>query len=159
LQQTHRQSLRSFLFAAELDIVRQPMAPRVSRDWFSLEPEAGWLAEQHPECITLTASPEGGSFQLSAARKEASPIALAEVREMASHNQSFMGEAFPVVIGGFKGLSVRYQHEGSFWRRFWLAQGHLFIFATYNGPPEYCAAEESAIEAMLSTLRTEDGAA
>jgi len=41
------------------------MIPRVGRDWFSLELKAGWQAEQHPECITLTATPEGGSFQLS----------------------------------------------------------------------------------------------
>jgi hypothetical protein len=134
------------------------MTSRVGRDWFSLEPKDGWQAEQHPECVTLTAAPEGGSFQLSAARKEASPISPAEVREMAALNRNVMGKAFPVVIGGFKGLSVRYQYEGSFWRRFWLAQGHLLVFATYNGPPEFSAAEEPAVEAMLGTLRAENGA-
>jgi hypothetical protein len=135
------------------------MTPRVGRDWFSLEPKAGWQAEQHPECVMLTAAPDGGSFQLSATRKEASPIKRAEVREMASLNQSLMGKAFPVAMGGFKGLSVRYQHEGSFWRRFWLAQGHLLVFATYNGPPEFSATEEPAVEAMLGTLRPENGSA
>jgi hypothetical protein len=135
------------------------MIPRVGRDWFSLELRAGWKAEQHPECITLTASPAGGSFQLSAARKEASPVNRAEVRQMASHDSKLMGKAFPVAMSTFKGLSVRYQHEGAFWRRFWLAQGHLLVFATYNGPPEFRATEEPAVEAMLGTLRPEDGAA
>jgi len=135
------------------------MTPRVGRDWFSLELSAGWKAEQHTECVTLTTSPDGGSFQLSAARKEASPINRAEVREMASHDATLMGKAFPVAMSSFKGLSVRYQHEGAFWRRFWLAQGHLLVFATYNGPPESSVAEEPAVEAMLGTLRPENGAA
>jgi hypothetical protein len=97
------------------------------------------------------------SVSLSLTRS--APITQAEVRGMASHDRGLMGKAFPVAIGSFKGLSVRYQHEGAFWRRFWLAQGHLLVFATYNGPPEVSATEEPAVEAMLSTLRPEDGAA
>jgi hypothetical protein len=135
------------------------MGPRVTRNLFSVEPSEGWHHQLDPECLTLTVSPEGGAFQLSAARKAAAPIALREVLEMASEEVNVTGTPVPVAFGAFTGFSVSYQRENSLRRRFWLAQGHLLVFATYNGSADVGAAEEPAVEAMLATLRPENGAA
>jgi hypothetical protein len=131
---------------------------RVGTAWWSLEPRAGWSAADDPECLTLTRSDQG-AFQLSAARRPEGAAELAELRHAAERERDLMGSPFPVVVGGFHGFSVSYSRDGVFWRRWWLARGRLWIFATYNGAPSARVLEEPEVEGMLATLRAEDGVA
>jgi len=131
---------------------------RVGTSWWSLEPEPGWSAVDAPECLTLTKS-DLGAFQISAARKAEAPATLEELRRAAERQSDVMGNPFPAVFGGFRGYSVSYTSEGSFWRRYWLARDRLWIFATYNGSPDVRSSEEPEVEKMLASLRAENGAA
>ena len=131
---------------------------RIGTGWWSLEAKPGWIAVEEPECVTLTKSDQG-AFQLSAARRPDSPATLKELQEAAEREVNLWGEPFPVVLGGFRGFSVSYEKEGSFWRRFWISRGRLWIFATYSGSPRVRSAEEPEVEEMLASLRAGNGAA
>ena len=131
---------------------------RVGSSWWSLEPKPGWSASDDPECLTLTKSNQG-AFQISSARRCESPASWLELRHAAEQQRDFMGVPFPVTFGGFRGFSVSYDCDGTFWRRYWLARGRLWIVATYNGSPDARTLEEPEVEEMLATLRAEDGVA
>ncbi len=134
---------------------------RVGRDWWSLDLLNGWHATDEPECLTVVRDLQsGGAFQLSAARKDAGSISSAEVKAMASAAPELMGKPFTVRFGAFRGFSVAYADAtGTSWRRYWLAEGRLLVFATYNGPSTVREREVAGVEAMLTTLQSSHGAA
>jgi hypothetical protein len=131
---------------------------RIGREWWSLEAKPGWSVVQDPECLTLTKSDQG-AFQISAARRPDTPASLEELRKAAEREAGVMGKPIPVALGGFRGFSVSYEKEGTFWRRYWISKGRLWVFATYNGSPRVRSAEEPEVEEMLATLRANNGAA
>ena len=130
---------------------------RVGTEWWSLEVEPGWSVTEDPECFTLTKSGLG-AFQISAARRSEAPVTLDEL-QAAARRDSNMAEPLPAVFGGFRGHSVTYMKNGTFWRRYSLTRGRLWVSATYNGSPLVRAAEEPEVEKMLASLRAENGVA
>ena len=92
---------------------------------------------------------------MSSARKEAGDVTDADIDDSVRDGKKSWGAATPTKAGAFKGSSVSYFEDGSFWSRWWLRNGPILLFATYNGPPEEKAKELPGIETMLQSLRAE----
>jgi hypothetical protein len=124
----------------------------VGGTWWELQLADGWSVVEHPECLTI-ASTDSGAFQLSAAVKAHGVISSSEVETQCREGTPANAKAFPVEAGEFLGLTVGYEQENTHWQRFWLANGSLLVFATYNGLHNAWRSEQSAVYAMLASLR------
>ena len=132
------------------------MTQRFRSHWWSVALADGWEVTQHPECVTLTLHHSGGAFQVSAARKSDGPVEQDELLEIASGSYPLQSAPQRICFGDFAGYSTAFLEDGSYWRKFWLADGSVMIFATYNGPVGRRLLEEPQVLGMLETLRLED---
>lgn len=55
--------------------------------------------------------------------------------------------------GELSGFQLVYQKGNMFWRRWWLASGHVFVFVTYNCPIEHEENELHQVNEMMTTIR------
>ena len=120
---------------------------------WSVEVSNKWSITDHAECLTLEWS-EDGALQLSSARKR-----IGEVSEndlfFSMEDRLAWGSYSPVICGEFEGIIYEYELEGAAWRRWFLRNGATLLFVTYNGTPEAAVQERSAVEAVISTARSE----
>lgn len=69
--------------------------------------------------------------------------------------QEAWGAASVVTCGEFRGLSYRYEQDGSTWQRWYLCNGATLLFVTYNGASGVIQHELFAVSAVLDSLRVE----
>jgi hypothetical protein len=121
--------------------------------WWEIQLTDGWEADEHPDCLSITRPDGGGAFQVSAAVKTVGAIQPVEVEQQSRQGtpEGAVPKAF--IAGSFSGLGVGYVEEDTHWQRFWLADGNVLIFATYNGLPEAWESERVDVYAMLASLR------
>ena len=131
------------------------MTPDVSGEWWSLSLATGWEAEVDEYCVTI-AQPDGvGALQVSAYKKRDGSIAsrddLLEATELEPHQFQHLGE---LSCGDFHGFQLVYAQGDVFWRRFWLANGEVMVFVTYNCEKQHQDQELAPVNEMLASLRS-----
>jgi hypothetical protein len=127
--------------------------PWVGGTWWELSLAQGWAAQDDPECLSLTKSDDGGAFQLSAAVKSQGPIQQEEIKEFYQSRVPTQSKLQQASFGSFQGFVAHYIEDEAIWYKFWLANGSLLVFATYNGTEDAWMAEKDDIYAMLGSLR------
>ena len=120
--------------------------------WWELQVADGWSASHDAECLTLTRT-NSGAFQLSAAVKSLGSILSSEVEGQSRQGTPVGVKSFPYTAGKFTGSTVGYEEEDAHWQKFWLACANILVFATYNGSHEAWLSEQSAVYAMLASLK------
>jgi len=120
--------------------------------WWELALAPGWVAQDDPECLTLTKS-EHGAFQLSAAVKSQGTIQQEELREFHQSRIPAQSKLQPMTYGSFQGFFTNYIEDEAIWYKYWLANGSLLVFATYTGTEAAWMAEKNDIQEMLGSLR------
>src|SRR5579859_7220822 len=101
------------------------------RGW-SIE-SAGWSVEYSEDDGLLSLNPADveAALQFSAFRKAGGWTP--EVLDDLSRQYSPLGSPrVAAKCGGFTGWRSRYSEEKRFWRKWWLANGTLHLFVTYN---------------------------
>ena len=120
---------------------------RLPQDW-TAETEAGLITLFHPEGL--------GALQFSFARKRpaASDPNLLEKMAATLSGLKVTNMLGPTSseIGGYPAVSVEYDIDAEFWRR-WLAfTGTFLVLITYNCSSEDRAVERSAVDEVLASI-------
>ena len=124
---------------------------RVSQGSWSIEKHPSWAATEHPECLTLTLSDEGGALQLSSARKSEGSVTPADIQWCIE--QLPAGSApTTVTLGEFSGANVVGDIDGTYWSWWILGCGLVLLRVSYNGPPLAKAIELPHVDSMLASL-------
>lgn len=128
------------------------MTKRYERAWWSVELPSGWSAEEEEDCVTFSAKRGVGALQISAFRHNDKDVTDEDLREFAE--DELVGGAKPtqVICGAFLGIEVSYTADKEFWRKLWLREGSVLLYATYNCRAEDRVAEIEAINRMLNSL-------
>ena len=123
--------------------------------WWALE-TAGWSVDVSDESTALTPcdAEEEAALVISAYRKAAGTIAPEELWEMSGKGSPPSAARSEICCGDFHGYHARYDDEdGVHWRIWWLAQGALHVYATFNCMLPDAGKHDAALDWMLSTLR------
>jgi hypothetical protein len=75
-----------------------------------------------------------------------------EVESQARRIGAVSGSPTPIAFGGFTGFAVSCTEEEIPWKRYWLAQCDLLLFATFTGSEKSWQSRGRDIEGMLATL-------
>jgi hypothetical protein len=128
---------------------------RVGWQSWSLEVSDEWSVTDHPECLSLTLSDEA-ALQVSSARKQDGVVAEQDLL-FQEEERELWGKWKPVQCGEFDGIVYEYSQEAIVWRRWFLRNGPILLFVTYNGTPEAAKREGAAVSTVLNTARAEAG--
>lgn len=128
---------------------------RVGWQSWSLKVSDGWSVTDHPECLSLTLSDEG-ALQVSSARKYDGVVKEQDFLYQ-EEERKIWGDSKPVQCGEFDGIIYEYTQEAIAWRRWFLRNGPILLFVTYNGTPEAAKREVAAVSIVLATARAEAG--
>ena len=124
---------------------------RVSQGSWSIDKHPAWEATEHPECLTLTLSDDGGALQLSSARKDQGSVTPSDI-QWCIEQLKVKSAPTSVTLGAFSGSSVSAHVNGSFWSWWILGCGPILLRVSYNGPPSATATELPHVDSMLATL-------
>ncbi len=122
-------------------------------DWWSISLPEGWQGRSDQDCATFTADPEVGVLQISAARKESSPVTDEDLKDFAGVRTTSQVRLDPATAGAFSGFTARGYESRRCFREWWLRSGHLMIYATYNVDIEHESDERGVVAEVISTLR------
>lgn len=128
---------------------------RVGWQSWSLEVSDEWSVTDHPECLSLTLSDEG-ALQVSSARKQDGFVEEQDLLFPEEERESW-GKWKPVHCGEFDGIVYEYTQEEIVWRRWFLRNGPVLLFVTYNGTADAAKREAAAVSIVLNTVRPEAG--
>ena len=125
----------------------------IGRNLWEIAVAPGWSAKQDDECLTLVKSDEG-ALQVSSATKKCGLISQEEIRDFYEPRVVERGSTLQEYsTGAFLGFTASSLRNGCHWQEYWLAQGSLLLFVTYNGTPAAWRAEGNAVKEMLTSLR------
>jgi hypothetical protein len=128
---------------------------RIGWSGWSIDVPESWSVTDDPECLTLELS-KYGALQASSATKQSGTVSFDDLVEFADvPEQEAWGAASVVACGEFRGLSYKYEQDGSTWQRWYLCNGATLVFVTYNGTSGVVQHELSAVSAALDSLRVE----
>lgn len=117
-----------------------------------------WIDEDDDGCIALY-HPDGyGMLEITAAPQD-EPIALDDLRVMASEHLEAGAKPQPVKIGAFEGLEIDYDDGEFYWREWYVRHDKVMLFITYNCALGDEEREEAMVDVVLATLkaRPDDG--
>lgn len=124
---------------------------RFGRETWSIQPPSGWAAWHEEECATMTAEPEVGALQISAALKE-SDVSHQDLLDFASDHIDAGARPVEVATGTFEGITFCYGDGESHWQSWYLRDGHQMLLVTYNCAAELRGAEDDVVIKALKTL-------
>lgn len=128
---------------------------RVGWQSWSFEVPDEWSVTHHSDCLSLTLA-DGGALQASSARKKDGFVTEQDLLFSEEERETW-GEWKPVRCGEFNGILYEYRDEGIVWRRWYLRNGSLLLFVTYNGTLDADERERAAVRGILDTARAEAG--
>ena len=117
-------------------------------EW-SLRLPPGWEALAKDGCRSIFKPNGAGALQISAAVKDGT-VTHEDLVEFASLPQ--VSGAAEVHVGGFVGLEEDDCQEATFWRRWWLRNGRVALFVTYNCAVDDRHEERVAVDQILRSL-------
>jgi hypothetical protein len=119
---------------------------RIRRGSWSIERHPDWDATEHPECLTLTLSDDGGALQLSSARKGQGSVTAGDIQWCIDNLQGAWSHPSAVSLGDFSGSSVSGLINDTFWTWWIVGCGPVLLRASYNGPPAAKSLELPQVE-------------
>ncbi len=129
---------------------------RIHQRFWVIE-SAGWSIDQSEECIALCPADIDAALQFSCHRKSAGDVTDEELHAFAAEDVSSYGATLEAVsIGPFTGYAAEFEHEGVFWRRWWIASGRTHLFITYNCSAQNRSHHFRVVDWILSTLQVLD---
>jgi hypothetical protein len=120
--------------------------------WWSVKFPDEWSAKRDDDCTTITADPEVGALQISAARNDNGPATVEDLLEFAEDHVKAGAKLREVTLGMFSGFYLHYSDDEFYSREWWLRSGNTVVLATYTTELEYRGQEDSAIDQILATL-------
>ena|SRR5258705_642967 len=121
--------------------------------WWSIELPLGWSAEREESCTNIWSEDGVGALQISAYQRDGEPVSDEDLYDFAEREYPEGVRVLNENCGQFSGLNVSFLVENSYWRKWWLRNGSLFLFVTYNCNVEEQGLERSAVDQMLATLK------
>jgi hypothetical protein len=126
-----------------------------SSAWWTIE-SAGWAvdeSEDHTAFVPCDTAEEAALI-IGAFRKSDGAIAPEELWEMSGKASPPSAGRESVKCGPFEGYRTRYDAEDSLhWRVWWLAQGSLHLYVTFNCQRDDAGKHDMVLDWMLSTLK------
>ena len=119
---------------------------------WQITPLPGWVVVDDEECLGLVKSEEG-AFQLSSAIKSDGTTNLVDLEAFYRPTIPIGATFHPVTFGDFSGYVAEFLDIDTMWRKYWLLEGNLLVFATYNGSPKAWKSERGDVHHMLGSLR------
>lgn len=120
--------------------------------WWSVKLPDGWRAESDEDCTTMTANPEIGALQISAARNGNGSATDEDLLEFAEDHIKAGAKLREVTLGMLSGFYIHYSDDEFYCREWWLRSGNSVVLVTYTTELEYRGQEDSAIDQILTTL-------
>lgn len=112
----------------------------------------GWNAERDNVCATITANPEVGALQISAARNEEGPATDEDLLEFAEKHVKAGAKLKEVSLGKLTGFYLHYSDDEFYSREWWLRNSHTVVLVTYTTELEQRGQEDSVVDQILATL-------
>ncbi len=101
----------------------------------------------------MTLSDES-ALQASSARKQHGNVTDEDLLYPAQEREPW-GQCVTSEYGDFKGIGYEYIDNGVLWRRWFLRNGSVLLYVTYNAPPAVAVKERGAVQRVLATARAE----
>ena len=120
--------------------------------WWSVKFPDGWCAKPDDDCTTITANPEVGALQISAARNDNGPAIDEDLLEFAEDHVKAGAKLRDVTLGMLSGFYIHYSDDEFYCREWWLRSGNTVLLVTYTTELEHRGQEDSAIDQILTTL-------
>ena len=124
----------------------------VQTEWWCIELPDEWSAEMEDDCVSITDCDNVGTIDISAVRKEGGLVGQQDLLDLAADLVADDIQFQPVTIAGAEGVLFEYEQEGVTWREWYLAQGTLVLYATYNTEVEHAGLDDALVDEILSTL-------
>ena len=112
----------------------------------------GWRSEPNEACHAAVPDHGVGALQFSSARKGDQAVTEADLLEFAQDDLEGR-QSGEVTSGDFTGITVEFTSEGVYWRKWWLRNGSVLLFVTYNCVAGEEGSEATAIDMILGSLR------
>jgi len=125
----------------------------VSTNW-SLNLAEGWVSEFDDDCHTFY-HPEGvGALQISAYTIE-TPVTDEDLIENTGLDEDGIAHLGKNDWGQFHGYQLIYGVDNTFWRKWWLRNGNVLLFVTYNCDAQDTDIESTTINNIMASLSVE----
>jgi hypothetical protein len=121
-------------------------------NWWSVEIPEAWNAERDDVCATITANPEVGALQISAARNDEGLATDEDLLEFAEEHVKAGAKLREVTLGKLSGFFIHYSDEEFYSREWWLRSGNTVLLVTYTTELEQRGQEDSVVDQILTTL-------
>lgn len=133
------------------------MIQRFGRETWSVVLPASWQGSHDRECASISATPEVGALQVSAAFKE-SEVTDEDLLEFAEEHTAAGRQPRPTRLGEFSGFEFAFEAESYWWRQWFLRSHEQMLYVTYICDSAARGAEDQAVDGILSTLSSSPGA-
>jgi hypothetical protein len=120
--------------------------------WYSVQIPEGWEAERDDVCATITASPEVGALQISAARNEEGPATDEDLLEFAEEHVKAGAKLKEVSVGKLSGFYLHYSDDEFYSREWWLRSENTVVLVTYTTELAQRGQEDSVVDQILTTI-------
>lgn len=118
---------------------------------------ASWKSRSESACETIGRSNGVGVLQISAARRK-SPVTDADLMNFAKGFLNADSKTKSVTFGDFTGFEIRYEKDNAHWRQWFLRNGTIALFVTYNSDVANKGKEDAEVDQMLATLVAKNSA-
>ena len=115
--------------------------------------DSSWSAQSDEECDTILPNDGVGALQISTARKDGD-VSDDDLEDFAENEIGAGAIPTPTQLGAFRGFALTYEADGTHWRRWYLRNGQVALFATYNCNVDDKGKEDLQVDKMLSSLRS-----
>ena len=126
--------------------------PFVQTQWWSVEIPDEWSAQVDDDTVSLLDCDELGSIDISAMRRDAGDVGIAELEALAGDTIAAGHTPAAVTLGPLSGIGFEYLEQGEFWREWYLGAGPLLVLVTYNCDAEHRDFDRPLVDDILSTI-------
>ena len=116
---------------------------------------SGWYSKEEEDCVTFSADRGIGALQISSYRRENEIVTDEDLYNFAENELVEAITPERVSCGDFDGITISYDEDETFWRKFWLRSNSLLLYVTYNCDLKSKIVELAYINLMLSSLKAE----
>lgn len=93
-------------------------------------------------------------MQISAYRRDSEDITHDDLLDFAEDELVEGIELLNLQCGEFTGIGFTYLANGDYWRKWWLRNGYLLLYVTYNCLAHEHILEIETVNQMMDTLKT-----
>jgi hypothetical protein len=126
---------------------------RIGGASWELDLRPSWTSQTDEECESISLPDGVGALQISTARKD-SDVTDDDLQDFAEKDNDAEAELVATQMGAFRGVEFTHDADGTYWRRWYLRNGRIALFATYNCNIDDKGKEDHDVNQMLSSLRT-----